>query len=32
MPDHPKVLQLFVWQEYDFAPIFPALKAAFQVF
>src|SRR5579883_2303404 len=25
LPDHPKLLQLFVWQEYDLAPAFPAL-------
>jgi len=25
MPDHPKLLQLFVWQEYDVAPTFPVL-------
>lgn len=25
MPDHPGVLQTFVWQEYDLAPRFPAL-------
>ena len=27
IPDHPKLLQLFVWQEYDLAPLFPGLKA-----
>jgi uncharacterized protein Usg len=26
MPDHPRLLQLFVWQEYDIAPTFPVLK------
>ncbi len=26
MPDHPGLLQLFVWQEYDLAPRFPELK------
>jgi uncharacterized protein Usg len=26
MPDHPSLLQLFVWQEYDLAPDFPELK------
>lgn len=26
MPDHPVVLQSFVWQEYDVAPRFPVLK------
>ncbi len=25
MPDYPKVLQTFVWQEYDLAPSFPEL-------
>lgn len=25
MPDHPGVLQTFVWQEYDLAPKFPHL-------
>lgn len=27
MPDHPKLLQLYIWQEYDLAPVFPELKA-----
>lgn len=26
MPDHPSLLQLFVWQEYDVAPGFPVLQ------
>ena len=26
MPDHPKLLQQFVWQDYDIAPLFPQLK------
>jgi uncharacterized protein Usg len=26
MPDYPAVLQSYVWQDYDLAPIFPALK------
>ncbi|HEX3754890.1 MAG TPA: usg protein [Rhizomicrobium sp.] len=26
LPDHPKFLQLYVWQEYDLAPGFPLLK------
>jgi uncharacterized protein Usg len=26
MPDHPEVLQTFVWQEYDLAPSFPELQ------
>jgi uncharacterized protein Usg len=26
MPDHPHLLQTFVWQEYDVAPRFPVLK------
>jgi uncharacterized protein Usg len=25
MPDHPRVLQIFVWQQYDLAPRFPVL-------
>jgi uncharacterized protein Usg len=25
MPDHPSVLQTYVWQAYDLAPRFPAL-------
>ncbi|MFZ5727105.1 MAG: usg protein [Pseudomonadota bacterium] len=24
-PDHPSLLQLFVWQDYDLAPDFPVL-------
>ena len=27
IPDHPKVLQSFIWQEYDLAPLFPGLQA-----
>lgn len=26
MPDHPAVLQTFVWQDLDIAPKFPVLK------
>ncbi|MFP4125466.1 MAG: usg protein [Alphaproteobacteria bacterium] len=26
MPDHPHLLQSFVWQEYDIAPQFPVLS------
>lgn len=26
LPDHPKLLQTFLWQEYDIAPHFPELK------
>ncbi len=26
MPDHPKLLQSYIWQEYDLAPRFPELK------
>lgn len=26
IPDHPHLLQLYVWQEYDLAPKFPTLK------
>jgi uncharacterized protein Usg len=25
LPDHPSLLQLFVWQQYDLAPDFPTL-------
>jgi uncharacterized protein Usg len=25
MPDHPSLIQLFIWQEYDLAPRFPVL-------
>lgn len=25
MPDHPHLLQTFIWQQYDLAPKFPAL-------
>jgi uncharacterized protein Usg len=26
MPDHPALLQSYIWQEYDLAPRFPQLK------
>lgn len=26
MPDHPSLLQQFVWQDYDVAPKFPVLR------
>ncbi len=26
LPDHPTLLQSYVWQEYDLAPNFPALR------
>lgn len=26
VPDYPRLLQLYVWQEYDLAPEFPTLK------
>jgi uncharacterized protein Usg len=26
MPDHPSLLQLYVWQDYDIAPEFPTLR------
>ena len=26
MPDHPKLLQTFVWQDYDIHPRFPKLQ------
>lgn len=25
LPDHPKLLQTYIWQEYDLAPEFPAM-------
>ena len=27
IPDHPRLLQLFLWQEYDLAPALPGLQA-----
>ncbi len=26
LPDYPRLLQSFIWQEYDLAPGFPALR------
>ncbi len=26
MPDHPTILQAYIWQEYDLAPHFPELR------
>jgi uncharacterized protein Usg len=26
LPDHPKILQTYVWQDYDMAPEFPELS------
>jgi uncharacterized protein Usg len=26
LPDHPELLQSFIWQEYDISPKFPVLK------
>lgn len=26
LPDHPELLQSYIWQEYDMAPKFPELK------
>jgi uncharacterized protein Usg len=26
LPDHPAILQQFIWQEYDKAPLFPELN------
>jgi uncharacterized protein Usg len=26
LPDHPQVLQTFIWQEFDIAPKFPVLN------
>ena len=25
LPDHPRIIQIFIWQDYDLAPKFPAL-------
>jgi len=25
LPDHPRILQTYIWQEYDMAPRFPVL-------
>lgn len=30
MPDHPKLLQTFVWQDFDVAPNFPILNGFLQ--
>jgi len=26
LPDHPRILQTYVWQDYDLAPNFPVLR------
>lgn len=26
LPDHPSLLQSYIWQEYDMSPVFPRLK------
>lgn len=26
MPDHPSLLQAYIWQDYDLHPLFPKLK------
>jgi uncharacterized protein Usg len=26
LPDHPRLLQTYIWQEYDLAPKFPVLQ------
>jgi len=26
LPDHPSLIQMFLWQQYDVAPRFPVLK------
>lgn len=26
LPDHPRLLQTYIWQDYDIAPEFPVLK------
>ena len=28
MPDHPNLLQTYIWQEYDLAPKFPVLPTS----
>ena len=28
LPDHPHLLQTFIWQHYDLAPKFPVLSAS----
>ncbi|WP_181702241.1 usg protein [Chthonobacter albigriseus] len=30
LPDHPKILQSYVWQDYDLAPEFPELSRFLQ--
>lgn len=30
MADHPDLLQLYLWQDYDLAPAFPALRTFLQ--
>lgn len=27
LPDHPALLQTYIWQDYDLAPAFPALSS-----
>jgi uncharacterized protein Usg len=27
LPDHPSLLQSYIWQDYDMSPVFPKLKA-----
>lgn len=27
LPDHPSLLQSYIWQEYDLSPVFPKLKS-----
>lgn len=27
LPDHPSLLQTYIWQEYDLHPLYPRLKA-----
>jgi uncharacterized protein Usg len=27
LPDHPTLLQTYIWQDYDMSPVFPKLKA-----
>jgi uncharacterized protein Usg len=30
LPDHPSLLQTYIWQDYDLSPRFPKLKAFLQ--
>jgi uncharacterized protein Usg len=30
LPDHPRILQTYIWQDYDVTPLFPALNKFLQ--